>query len=261
VNAGHRFRDAFLSGRRLVEASSERNVYGSFLIELQSVSAVRSLALAGLDFVVVDMEHGLAGLAQLSLLCAEANACGISPLVRVPGLDAGYIGRVLEAGAGGVVVPHVMNVEDVRAAVRAVRFPPLGERSVAPLTPFLGSGLSRAEIESGLILLIQVEHVAALVSVAELTGVTGVDGVFVGPFDLAQSIGPDVRVDDPSVFSAAAVLSHAVRPGQVAGAYVHDPAASSTWSSLGFKMLCLGYDGLLLTNAARASLEEARGPK
>ncbi|OMQ15718.1 hypothetical protein A7K94_0207555 [Modestobacter sp. VKM Ac-2676] len=99
-------------------------------LKLPATEVVELVALAGFDFVVIDLEHSPLDLESAFRLIGTALHTGVSPVVRVPGLDPGLVQRVLDAGAEGVMVPHVDTVEQARAAAAAVRFPPLGARGV-----------------------------------------------------------------------------------------------------------------------------------
>ena len=133
--AGSRARLAWTltAGARLRAAYAERVLRGTFLIELPTPVTVRALALAGFDFAVLDLEHSTIGVEGLPGLIAEARAVDLPVLVRVWANEPALVGKVLDAGANGVMVPHVATPEAAARAVRAARWAPRGERGVAPL--------------------------------------------------------------------------------------------------------------------------------
>src|SRR4051795_7477668 len=159
---------------------------------------------AGFDWVVVDLEHGVLGpvaaVAQLQALAASPTAA----LVRVPSPRSDLIGWVLDAGAAGVMVPRVETVEDVGAAVAAPRY--ARSRGAAPGVRAAGYGRDRGYVagaDERRVLLIQVETAPALGAVDAIAGIDGVDVLFLGPNDLARSLGlAGATADHPDVVDA-----------------------------------------------------------
>jgi 4-hydroxy-2-oxoheptanedioate aldolase len=157
---------------------------------LGSVFAGDILAKQRLDYVVVDCQHGLNGHDRMiDVLGAVASTRRTIPLVRVPSLDGGWVGHALDAGAEGVIVPMVNTSEHAEAAAAACRFPPLGVRSYGPIRSSRFLGAEPAEMNARVTCLVMVETVAALEHVDEICAVPGVDGIYVGPTDLAVSLG------------------------------------------------------------------------
>src|SRR5262245_53215071 len=160
------------------------------------------MADAGFDFVVIDLEHSPLGLDTAARMISLARAAGVLPLVRVPGHDAATIGRVLDAGAGGILVPHVDTPDEARRVVVAMRFPPLGERGAGGTSRAGRWGLlPRAEYvrvgNEDVLCIPQLESEAAFQAAPEILAVEGVDAVFLGAGDLSLSLG--VGPTDPRV--------------------------------------------------------------
>src|SRR6185312_15819022 len=160
-----------------------------------SPQVVESAAGLGFDWVLIDCEHGTIGLESMELMIMAAEAAGVTPIVRPRMNGAAEILQAMDRGAQGVQVPHVHDAATARAAVRAVKFHPMGERSLAAGTRASGYGLRGGVgdfIEAAnreTLVCVQIEDAAAIPNVEEMLRVEGVDVFFIGPSDLSQSMG------------------------------------------------------------------------
>ncbi|AXO37274.1 HpcH/HpaI aldolase/citrate lyase family protein [Micromonospora sp. B006] len=184
-------------------------------VKLPVMESVELLALAGFDFVVVDLEHAPIDLQTAYQLIGTANHLGLAPIVRIPALDPGITQRVLDAGAEGVMVPHVDTVEQARAAVAAVRFPPLGARGVGSTSRAGAWGaMPRAEYlrygQEEVVLVAQIESARAASSAGAVAAVPGVDALLVGAADLSTSEG--TTEDDPRLVAPPAAIRNSRSP-------------------------------------------------
>jgi 4-hydroxy-2-oxoheptanedioate aldolase len=176
-----------------VTALLDRPSLGTW-IKLDTTVSVEIAADAGFDLVVIDLEHTLLDLAMTRAMIAVAAALGMAPLVRVPDHTPSTIQRVLDAGADGVLVPHVDTAEDAAAVVRACRFPPDGVRG-AGSTGAAGrwGRLSRADYlrrgNEEVLCIPQLESGRAVAEAERIAAVAGVDAVFLGAADLAMDTG------------------------------------------------------------------------
>lgn len=169
-------------------------------IQLACPENVEIAGWAGMDFVWIDAEHGTMDLGDINQLIRAADASGIDAIVRVPDQNPSFIQRVLDAGAAGIIVPHVRNLENARAIVKAAKFEPEGNRGACPSTRSMGHltfnwaadyrSANRDVLVFGLI-----EDVDGVDNIESITSESGLDGILFGPFDLAQSSGleGDVR--------------------------------------------------------------------
>lgn len=232
-------------------------------IKLPVIESVELIALAGFDFLVVDLEHSMIDLATTSALVSVALARGVAPLVRIPALDLGLIQRVLDAGAEGIMVPHVDTVEQAAAAVRAVRFPPLGSRGVGSTSRAGAWGaIPRDEYfrygNDEVVVVPQLESAIAVRNAAAIARTKGVDALLVGTADLAASEG---KADDhPDV---AGLVADAVRGAAAAGRPIGNAGGASTAAvqaavDAGFGFTMLSNDATMLGTAARAAVASAR---
>ena len=166
-----------------------------YWITLDVPPAAERIARLGYDYVVLDGQHGLIGYQGLmtGLLAIDAGAA-IGPratvgMVRVEANDPTPIGRALDAGATGVIVPLIDTAEDVASAVRAAKYPPVGARSFGPMRASLRIGPVPADANEATVVLAMIETPLGLKNVAEICATPGLDGVYVGPSDLSLALG------------------------------------------------------------------------
>ncbi|GAB3462686.1 4-hydroxy-2-oxoheptanedioate aldolase [Actinophytocola sediminis] len=220
-------------------------------------------AAAGFDFVVIDLEHTLLSLETVYTLIAITSAHGVTPLVRVPDHGASMIQRVLDAGAGGVLVPHVDTPEQATAVARATRFPPAGTRGSGG-TSRAGrwGGLPRAEyLEFGnkrALCLPQLESETAMRAADQILALDGVDGVLIGAADLSMEMG--VAATDPKVTELIdSVLAVATSRGKPCGfALGADAARARELAARGFGFLIMSNDSSMLATAATTLVANTR---
>ncbi len=229
---------------------------------LGSTLSAEILSQAGFDFILVDNQHGAwddkETMAAFRSICAGIG--GAVPMARVRQNDFGAIGRLLDAGALGIVVPMVHTVEQARAAVCAARYPPLGVRSAGPFgTGFLGADYPKWANEA-VFLAIQIESQQAVENAEALLSVEGIDGCWIGPADLALSMGVDLATVEGSAQHRAAILSvlEACRKtGKVPG--IASSPDAREWLELGFRFVTAGGDFAYVLEGARRTLEALEG--
>ncbi|QCJ44733.1 2,4-dihydroxyhept-2-ene-1,7-dioic acid aldolase [Bacillus sp. S3] len=161
-------------------------------LQLASPITAEIIAKAGYDWALIDMEHGPGDIMTLLTQCQALNAYDVVPLVRTPSNDHVVIKRILDAGAYGILVPHVNSAEEARKAVAAAKYPPMGIRGIAP-SPRAGgfnmNGKNYLEhANEQTLVLAAVETPEALKKIHEIVAVEGLDGIFIGPMDLATSM-------------------------------------------------------------------------
>ena len=214
---------------------------------------------AGLDWLLIDMEHAPNGLESVLAQLQAVAAYPVTPVVRVPSDDPVAIKQVLDVGARNLLVPMVDSEDQAKGAVAAVRYPPLGKRGV-------GSALGRsarwnrvenylADADSHVSLYVQVESVAGVAAAASIAAVDGIDGVFVGPSDLAASMGLIGQQTHPDVIDAVARTFVAVLgAGKPVGVNAFDQALAQRYVEAGASFVLVAADVAAL---ARASEEVA----
>lgn len=242
--------------------SSQATQMGLFLGLGHPVSA-EILATCGFDFLLIDAEHGLNDLrgiqAQLQAIAAYPTPC----LVRPPNHDPALIKQLLGIGVQTLLMPMVENAEQAQQLVRAMRYPPRGIRGV-------GTGLERgarwnavpdyfAQTEAQNCLIVQIESRQALDNLDAIAQVEGVDGVFLGPSDLAASLGHLGQASHPEVKHAIEdALRRISAHGKAAGVFCADPALIQDYRANGASFIALGADTALLRSAAVQLLNKVR---
>jgi 2-keto-3-deoxy-L-rhamnonate aldolase RhmA len=234
---------------------------GTFL-NLGSPLAAEACALAGYDWLLVDLEHGGRGEdGMLGQLLAGA-AHRVPVLVRVETADRIRTGRVLDAGAAGVMYPRLESVEDVAAAIRHLRYPPDGDRGVATYNRSCGFGLFPEMLETVgelVVAVVQIESVAAVEAVEDIARIPGVDVLFVGPRDLTQAMGIPGRTDDPLFRDALARVSRAAASaGIAAGILAGTAEAAARYAEEGFTFVAVGSDSTALASAGQRTVASFR---
>jgi 4-hydroxy-2-oxoheptanedioate aldolase len=178
----------------VLAAFEKRNVaYGTF-IQNNSPENCEIAAGAGLDFVIIDMEHGTFGIESAANMIRAAESCGTAPFVRIPEASRATVLKVLDAGAVGIIVPNVESAEQLREVVAATRYAPKGTRGACPCVRSTGHGIvdwetSTAWAEKNIMVVALVETKAGVDNFKEIIGVEGLDIVGVGQFDLSMSLG------------------------------------------------------------------------
>lgn len=219
--------------------------------------AAETVALAGFPLVLVDNQHG-AWDDQGSMLAFRSTCLGgATPFIRVQRNDYYAIGRALDRGALGVVVPMVNSVAEAREAARAMRYPPRGGRSMGPFgTAFMGTDYVQCANDE-VFLAVQIESKEAAEHAEEILAVDGVDGCWVGPSDLGLSMGVDLATAEGKRAHEATIL-HVLdachKTGKVPG-IAGTPITAPGWLAHGFLFVTLGSDGSLLASAAQATLK------
>jgi 2-dehydro-3-deoxyglucarate aldolase/4-hydroxy-2-oxoheptanedioate aldolase len=247
------FRQRVLDGEVLV---------GTFLL-IDSPGSAEICARTGLDWVLIDLEHGLASESDLVAMLMAANGTGATALVRVESGTRIRVGRALDLGAAGIMVPQVHTTDDAASVARWIRAQPGGERGVALFTRGMGLGARGhtdvATRHEELLGIVQIESIAALGEAEEMARLDGVDVLFVGPTDLSHALGIPGRIDDPR-FEAAlrAVASAARAAGKAAGVMLWHPDDARRYIELGYTFLCISSDGSLLDRAIRGALGTIR---
>jgi 4-hydroxy-2-oxoheptanedioate aldolase len=228
-------------------------------------AVVETLGAVGFDPVVLDLEHGELGLHHLPDLLRAAAATGASSLVRVSRLEASEIGRALDAGADGVIVPNVTSAAEASAAVRAAHYPPDGGRGAAPtvraprygVTPFASY---RRQVEHDVVVVLQVEGPDGIASLEIIVEVPGLDVLFIGPFDLSQHLGVPGETDHPEVVAAMERIAAAAgRHGVVTGTWAASAEAARRWAAAGVRLLTVSNATAIFTQAATGLLAAVRG--
>jgi 4-hydroxy-2-oxoheptanedioate aldolase len=220
-----------------------------------------ALSRAGFDWVLIDMQHGCMDYETALSMIRAVDLGGAAPIVRAPWNDPGVIGRLLDAGALGVVIPMIQNAEDARRAVEACLYPPAGRRSFGPIRVGLRDGPGHfADANDRVLVIPMIETAEALADADAIARTPGVDALFVGPFDLSIALGlpPGDNDGKPAFDAAIAKVAKAARDAGVATAVLSNAAVAPLRLSQGFQLVSVVTDLSTLTMAARADLQTVR---
>ncbi|WP_347350341.1 aldolase/citrate lyase family protein [Intrasporangium sp.] len=251
-------------GRLKARLAAGETTFGTFVGGASSLVA-EACAAAGLDWLLLDLEHGGGGEEQLRSTIPAAAAYGVPTIVRAETTERIRAGRILDQGATGVMFPRVDSVAMAQQAVRAMRYPPSGERGVATYNRACRFGLDPGALDRAdeqVLGVIQVETLGALREVDAIAALDGVDVLFVGPRDLSHALGVPGQVGAPAFVEATeAVLAAGQRHGTAVGLLVGDGASARRWAERGWQFVAIGSDTTVLATALRRELAEAgRGP-
>jgi 4-hydroxy-2-oxoheptanedioate aldolase len=230
--------------------------FGTFA-SLGSALAAEACAVAGFDWLLIDLEHGAGGEDALVGQILAAAAHGVPAVVRVESDDRIRAGRVLDAGAAGVMFPRLDSAAEAAAAIAHLRYPPAGDRGVATYNRSCAYGLNPGVLDTAnehVLGVVQIETVAALDAVEAIAATADVDVLFVGPRDLSHALGVPGDLGAPAYREALSrVLAAARANGVAAGVLAADRAAAEAYAGDGFTFVGVGSDASLLASAARAA--------
>lgn len=226
-----------------------------------SMETVEAVGRLGYDSVVVDMQHTMADFADVARALVALSGTGTAGVVRVPGLDPFLIQRVLDSGADGVVCPMINNARDAVRFVDAVRYPPLGRRSVGAYRVVDPAGDYFETANGGLVATAQIETAEAMENLEAIAGTPGLDAIFSGPTDMSVSYGGRPVFDSTDPATAARHLrmvkvAHAA--GKKAGMFAlrpHDLERAVEW---GMDMVAVAMETRLVTVGAAEALRRGR---
>lgn len=236
---------------------------GPFL-KAASPALVEVMGHAGLDFVLLDMEHGPLSYECLEHMILAAERVGVAPIVRVEAITESAIIRPLDKGAAGLLVPHVDSGRMAEDVVRFARYAPQGERGMDVYARAAQYGhLPKSEYlpkANESLLVLQIEGIEGVRNLDAVLAVPGGDAIFVGPYDLSQSLGHPGEIDHPEVLRAVERIVECVRKaGRYVGIYADNVAAARKWIALGVQFVALSVDTAIYYQACKRLLAELRG--
>ncbi len=231
------------------------------LLQMPLPESAEIFVQAGYDWLFVDLEHSPMD-ARNALDILTAVDTRVPCVVRVPWNDEADIKKALDIGATGIIVPLVNNAEDARRAVGRCKYPPAGFRSVGVTRAHrfdldFESYMERANEEIAVI--VQVEHIEAVKNIDAILDVPGIDGVFVGPFDLSGSMALPGQINHPQVQEAIAKVIKACEKRDIARCiYAHTPKHAKTYMEQGYRVIGLCTDYIMLGRIAAEYLKAVK---
>ncbi len=232
---------------------------------LSIANAYTAEAIANLDFdwVCVDLQHGMIDYTDLRSMLPAISTTNTTPIVRVPWNEPYEIMKVLDAGAYGVIVPMVNNRQEALKAVHACRYPPQGNRSYGPIRGAIYGGKGYAqEANSQLACIAMIETKEGTDNLEEIVTTPGLDGIYIGPADLALSMGLPVRGDQPEeehLDMVKHILATAKKHNVAAGIHTSSLEYTQKYLALGFHFVTLATDSTHMVKNASKELALAKG--
>ncbi len=230
-------------------------------ITVNNASVAEIMADAGFDWLCIDLEHSTIDYAETQQLIIAIQSKGLKAFVRVGENNARIIKRVLDAGADGIVVPSVNSAAEAKRAVDSIKYPPEGKRGVG-LARAQGYGFnfeSYREIKSKeIILIVQIEHINAIKELDLIIQTKGIDGTFIGPYDLSGSIGKPGKLNTPEVKKAIDSYEKiAKKYKKLIGFHVTAPDYLLVNEKIkkGYNFIAFGYDAMFLGTIVRNQLK------
>jgi 4-hydroxy-2-oxoheptanedioate aldolase len=230
---------------------------------LREPLVAEAAALAGYDYVCIDMQHGLQSFEHTVTMLYAMARTETTPIVRVPWNEPGIIGRVLDAGAEGVVIPMVNTADDARAAVRACFYGPKGARSMGPVGVSARAGREGyfGAANNKVLCIPMIETKEAVANLDEILTVPGIDAVYVGPADLSITLGLKPGNNDgiPAFDDALATIVAGCRKAGIVPGCHATAALVERRLEQGFRMITVSSDSLAMRSSLVADLTTARG--
>ena len=232
-------------------------------LSLANTYTAEAIARLGFDWVCIDLQHGMVDYTDLRGMLPAISNTDTTPLVRVPWNEPYEIMKVLDAGAWGVIVPMINNREEAERAVAACRYPPDGQRSFGPMRAALASRMSYAKnANSQIACLAMIETRQGIDNLEEIVSTPGLDGIYIGPADLALALGLPPTGDQPQpehLEVVKRILAACQQQGIAAGIHTSSLEYTQKYLELGFHFVTLGSEsGHMMKNAAK-ELSAARG--
>lgn len=250
------------AGTFAAKARAGEVVFGYFLL-LDSPLATERIATTGYDYMCLDGQHGLLDYAGWirGLQAIDAAGAGVG-IVRVPSAEAAGIGRALDAGAAGIIVPLVNTADDAAAAVAAAKYPPQGIRSYGPMRSGLRIGPDTGRANAETLVLAMIETPEGIANVHEITAVEGIDGLYIGPTDLSIALG-GTHLGDPAIeveFAAtlARIRDAAKAAGKIAAVHTSSGDLAAERVAAGFTFITIASDLMHAEQIARSHLQTAQ---
>ena len=232
-------------------------------LAIPSSLSAETMSHQGYDSLTIDQQHGIVDYSAAVPMLQAISTTGVVPMTRVPWLDPGYIMKMLDAGAYGIICPMINTREQCETLVGACRYAPEGFRSFGPLRALMYAGADyQPNANKTVLALAMIETKTAMENLDDILSTPGLDGIYIGPSDLGLSLGGPVKLDqtDPKIFSAietifAATKRHGVAPGIHCGS----PEYARKMIDMGFQLVTVMSDNTMLDAAAKRMVQIARG--
>lgn len=241
----------------LKEALKEgKNVFGPFM-KFTDPASVEIMGFAGFDFVIIDTEHGPISIQNVQNMIRAAESVNITPVVRVSDNDEAIILRALDIGAQGIQIPQINSKSEAMRAVKSVKYSPQGERGVCRYVRTANySSMDKFKYfkhaNNETMIIAHIEGVEGINNLDEILSVPGIDVIFIGPYDLSQSLGIPGEVNNPLVTERMKEVVLKCKENKVSvGTFADDIKTAKFWVSLGVQYMAFSVDvGILYSNSS-----------
>lgn len=232
------------------------DVYGMFM-KTNDPMFVEAVGISGFDYVILDMEHGPVTIENQQNNIRAAEARNMVPIIRLKDRGENTIGKALDIGAYGIQVPQINNAEEARRVVKYAKFYPYGMRGVCRFVRAADySNMDRYEYfnsSKDILIILQLEGIDAIRNLDEILEVDGVDILFIGPYDLSQSLGIPGQVNNPKVVNAMKdIVKKAKDKGKVVGTFVDTYEDLVMWRNIGIQYLSYSVDVGVFIDACKS---------
>ena len=244
----------------------QTTTFGTFF-ELGGRGAMESLSRTGLDYVIIDTEHGCLSEESTADAILAAERGGLLPYVRIGDIRRPYVLRMLDIGARGLIVPQIHSADEVRELISYAKFPPLGQRGYCPnrTTGWGADAWSKDvlaymdECNRRCKLIPQCETRGALAQIEEIAALPGVDGIFVGPCDLSIDLGVPLEFDNPILIHAIErILKACQTSGKESYIFAGNMADALRWARRGFDSVTYSLDAAVFIGAFQSLVSQFR---
>jgi len=253
-----------LKKNNLKEALEEgKNVFGPFM-KFADPATVEIMGFAGFDFVIIDAEHGPISMQSAQNMIRAAETVNITPVIRVANNDEALILRALDIGAQGIEIPQINNKLQAIKAVRSVKYAPQGERGVCRYVRAANySSMDKFEYfksaNNETMIIAHIEGVEGINNLDEILSVPGIDVIFIGPYDLSQSLGIPGEVNNPLVTERMKEVVLKCKQNKIdVGTFADDIKTAKSWVSLGAQYISFSVDVAILYNISKTIVNKLK---
>ncbi len=231
-------------------------VFGPFM-KFTDPAAVEIMGFAGFDFVIIDAEHGPISMENAQNMIRAAESVNITPIIRVGNNEESFILRALDIGAQGIEIPQINSKPDAVRAVKSVKYSPKGERGVCRYVRAANySSMDKFKyfesVNKETIIIVHIEGVEGINNLDGILSVSGIDVIFIGPYDLSQSLGIPGQVNNSLVVEKMKEVILKCKENKVAvGTFADDIETAKFWISLGVQYMSFSVDVGILYNASK----------
>jgi len=240
-----------------------KNVFGPFM-KFTDPAAVEIMGFAGFDFVIIDAEHGPISMQNAQNMIRAAETANITPVIRVSNNDEALILRALDIGAQGIEIPQINSRYDAERAVKSAKYSPRGKRGVCRYVRAANySSMDKFEYfksaNSETMIIAHIEGVEGINNLDEILSVPGIDVIFIGPYDLSQSLGVPGEVNHPLVKEKMKEVVLKCKKNKVAvGTFADDIKTAKFWVSLGVQYMSFSVDVGILYETSKNMISQLK---